>query len=577
MSEEIQVTSKKKSTFKPNEYEYVHPETMKEVPFKSLPKPYREMLESTKRAQDYKKSESEEINPSAPVYKNKEQKALMETTDGKRLAVYLRPATRGGCVDKKGKLVFKKDERYDPNKSWKYPYGKQLVEIKKQKSHEFGKTKWKLVYTEEYKVVHGAVKFEAVRQLADNIDEAKRRWTNDMLSTDVEKSLCAIMCAMSNESPFRSGNTSSATRAKNKTFGITTLKVKHLNFIEGKNGEPWVRIHFQGKGGESIEKIIKNKIVVAKLRGLVKGKDSSDYVFTDKQGKLVDAGILNKYCRSLGIPKYHMFRHIRASQAFKEASDKLIEGGYVPDMPTSTEILKLIKIAADESAKLLGNTGAVCIEKYIAPQLMFDVFKRYDLPVAPIIKNLAKMPSTVTQKDIEKMLYDSYQKNIEDIDEDDDEADASALEEIGTKVEQYVTFANFDNIPNPLINRNDTTFEEDEEAREKFEEYVLTYEHDDEDIINNPDDMVLSTFLVPVDWTPDFSLMEEFMRDRPDQYKVEKDTDYDPRSNYQGDVTNWGYNDFNNITPEEFNKKMMDDAQRDIDRLTKELNNDSSV
>ena len=125
MSEEIQITSKK--DFKPNEYEYVHPETMKEVPFKSLPKPYREMLESTKRAQDYKKSESEELNPSAPVYKNKEQKALMETTDGKRLAVYLRPATRGGCVDKKGKLVFKKDERYDPNKSWKYPYGKQLV------------------------------------------------------------------------------------------------------------------------------------------------------------------------------------------------------------------------------------------------------------------------------------------------------------------------------------------------------------------------------------------------------------------------------------------------------------------
>lgn len=573
MSKVTNKTKKKKELFKPNQYEYVHPETMKVVPFKSLPKAYQDMIETTKTAQDYVESEKEESEPTAPVYESKEQKANMETPDGKRLAVFLRPAKAGGCVNEKGKLIVKKDNRYDPNKSWKYPYGKQLVEIKKEKSHQFGEKVWKLVYTEEYEVVHGAVKFERVRQLADNIDEAKRRWTNDMLSKDVEKSLCAVMCAMSNESPFRSGNKSSATRKKNKTYGVTTLRVRHLNFIEGKNGEPWVKIEFLGKGGEPIKKIIKNKIVVAKLKGLCKGKDPSDFVFT-YNGKLVDAGTLNHYCKTIGIPKYHMFRHIRASQAFKEASDKMINDGYVPDMPTTKEILKLIKLAAEESARLLGNTAATCIDKYIAPQLMFDVFKRYDLPVAPVIKNLAKLPSNVTEKDIQELLYSKYHENVEDT-EEDEEDEASTLESLGEQVEHYVAFANFENVPVPLIDRENTTFEEDEEARQNFEKYILKYEHDDDDIINNPDNMVLSTFLVPVDWSPDFSIMEEYMRDRPDQYKVQKDTNYDPKSN--SDVTNWGFNDFVNMTPQEFNEKMMDDAKRDIERLTNEVNNDSSV
>jgi DNA topoisomerase IB len=572
-----------KPKFKVNDYEYINPETMKWSSFKSLPKAYQERIETNKKAQDYIESIDEEENPPKPVYKNKEQKERMETPDGHELAVYIRPAEQGGCVDKKGKLIIEKDERYDPKKSWKYPYGKQLVEIRKKTSHALGDNQWKSLYTKEYEIVHGAVRFEALRKVADTIDESKRRWTNDILGKNVDDSLCAIMCAMSYESPFRSGNTQSANRKKNKTFGITTLKAKHIKFIDGKDGETWVKVSFKGKGSEPIKKIIKNKIVVAKLRSLLKNKEPEDYLFTNKEGKLVDASTLNHYCRKLGIPKYHMFRHLRASQIFKEASDKLINDGYVPDMPTTKEILKMIKICAEESAKALGNTSAVCIQKYIAPQLMFDLFKRYDLPVADVIKNLAKLPSNATKKDLKDMEYDDYWSKIakendeEEIDEIE-ETEASVddtIDILGDRIEQYETFANFDNIPETLVDVNNTTYKEDEEARKNFETYILTYEHDDNDIINNPDNMVLSTVLVPVDWTPDYSLMEEFVHRRPDQYRVEKDTNYDPKSS--SDVTQWGFNDFVGMTPQEVNERMMDDAKRDIDRLTKEMNNDSSV
>lgn len=569
----------KKPKFKVNEYEYINPETMKWTSFKSLPKAYQERVETNKNVQDYAESSEEEENPPKPVYKNKEQKARMETPDGHELAVYIRPAEQGGCVDKKGKLIIKKDERYDPKKSWKYPYGKQLVEIKKPTSHALGEKQWKSLYTKEYDVVHGAIKFEALRGVSDNIDEAKRTWTNEMLGRDVNKALCAIMCAMSYESPFRSGNIKSATRKKNKTYGISTLKARHIKFINGKNGETWAVIEFKGKGSEDNKKIIKNKIVVAKLRGLLKNKDRNDYVFTNNEGKLIGAGALNHYCRKLGIPKYHMFRHLRASQIFKEASDKIINDGYIPDMPTTKEILRMIKRCAEESAKALGNTSEVCIKKYIAPQLMFDLFKRYDLPVADIIKNLAKLPSNATKKDLKDMEYDDYWSKISNEDEDDDEVDASTIDDtidvLGDKVEQYETFANFDSIPDTLVDINNTTFKEDEEARKKFETFLLTYEHDDDDIINNPEDIVLSAVLVSPDWAPDYSLMEEFVNRRPDQYRVEKDTNYDPKSN--SDVTKWGFNDFVGMTPKEVNERMMDDAKRDIDRLTKEINNDSSL
>ena len=48
-----------------------------------------------------------------------------------------------------GRIKFEKDERYDPKRNWRYPYGKQLVEIRKPKSHEFGERKWKAIYTKD--------------------------------------------------------------------------------------------------------------------------------------------------------------------------------------------------------------------------------------------------------------------------------------------------------------------------------------------------------------------------------------------------------------------------------------------
>lgn len=538
---------------------YVNPETMKEVTFKQLPKVYQDALKKNTKGIKYIEEQNDGDEDAPRIYKSKEQKKLMETEDGKELAVYIRPASNGGCVDKKGKLIIEKDKRYDPNKSWRYPYGKQLVEIRKPKSHEFGKTKWKALYTKEYDVVHGTVKFTMIRNLADNIGEAKRQWQNGMLSKDDHRALCATMCAISNESPFRSGNKASATRKKNKTFGITTLKRKHVSLEEDKEGNEIISINFLGKGGEPIKKYIKNPIAVIKIKKLMKGKDPNDYLFTDDNGKTIDPTELNAYCKSIGVPHFHFFRHLRASQRFKEAVDKILESDILPDMPTAKEVSKTIVKAAEESAKLLGNQAATCIQNYIAPQLMFDVFKRYNLPIPDVYKNLAKLPSNVTKKDLEEIMQEKYYKNNDEDfdDEDEDEVDASATEEI--------------EIVEPMFDDSKTTYFEDEKSRGDFDNYAIEYEYDDDDIINDPNslkDIALSSVLIPTDFTINLDDITKYMMRREDDYKTDKNTEYDCRNNAP-DVDKWGYNDYVGLTPEEMNKKWMQDAQQAIEMLTK--------
>lgn len=544
-----------------DKFKYIHPETLQEVEFSKLPKAYRESIDSNKRAQDYAEVYNVGDEPEETVYKDLETKKRMTTDDGKELSTPLRAKKQGGL-----KLV--KDPRYDPEKSWRYPYGKQLVEVKKPTSHLAGKKKWNLIYTKEYAVVHGAVKFEMIRSLANVIPEAKKKWTDGMLSKDERKMLCATMCAMSNESPFRSGSMTVATRGKNKTYGITTLLCKHVSIVKDEDGKDIVYIRFLGKGRELIKKYIKNPLAVVKIKKLLKGKEPDDFLFTDSNGGTIGADELNKYCKSLGIPHFHFFRHLRASQRFKEAVDEMIADNVLPDMPTSKEIAKLITTAAEESAELLGNQGATCIKNYIAPQLMFDVFKQFNLPVPDVFKNLARMPANVTEKDLQEIMQSKYKNGSLDM-EDEEELDALESSSIETKA--YSEDITVDE--KPLFNDSKTSYIQDEANREAFEEYLMEYEYDDDDIINDPavvEDLALAHVMVPEDFTPDFELVEKHVSKRGDEYHVENSKEFSCRDS--SSVDKWGYNDSIGMTPEEVNKKMMEDARRDIERLTKEIN-----
>ena len=539
---------------------YVHPETMKEVSFGQLPKVYRDS-KNADMATKYEEKVANENKPIKRVYKEKGDKGRMETDDGHELYVPLRKKELGG-------IKFEKDERYDPKRNWRYPYGKQLVEIRKPKSHEFGERKWKAIYTKDYSVVHGAVKFEMIRKIADNIDDAKRKWQNGMLGVDEHKSICAAMCAMSNESPFRSGNINAATRKKNKTYGITTLKCKHIKPMKDKDGKDILFINFSGKDQVDNRKYIKNPVAVIKIKQLMKGKEPDDFLFTDKNGEFISASELNAYCKSIGIPHFHFFRHIRASQRFKEAVDKILEKTTMPDMPTSKEVAKIVVKAATEASSLLGNKPDTCIKNYIAPQLIFDVFKRFDLPVPEVYKNLARIPSNVTEKDLQEIMQDKYfntKRNMDvDLEEDDEDEDAEAS---AATLEEVV------NNDEPLFDDSKTTFREDEQARNAFEDYALEYEYDDDDIINDPkvlDELAIAYVMVPTDFTPDFDLIEQHVNKRDDQYHTDKSTEYSCRD-ADTEVDKWGYNDYVGVTPKEMNKKMMDDAKRDYERLLNEV------
>ena len=172
------------------------------------------------------------------------------------------------------------------------------------------------------------------------------------------------------------------------------------------------------------------------------------------------------------------------------------------------------------------------------------------------------------EKDIQEIMQDKYfntKRNMDvDLEEDDEDEDAEAS---ASTLEEVV------NNDEPLFDDSKTTFREDEQARNAFEDYALEYEYDDDDIINDPkvlDELALAYVMVPTDFIPDFDLIEQHVNKRDDQYHTDKSTEYSCRD-ADTEVDKWGYNDYVGVTPEEMNKKMMDDAKRDYERLLNEV------
>lgn len=176
----------------------------------------------------------------------------------------------------------------------------------------------------------------------------------------VNKVLAAVVSLMERTN-IRIGN--SAYEKENGSFGLTTLKDRHVTFSGNA-----VKFSFKGKKGVSHHITLKNK----KLANIVKrcrdlpGKELFQFYSDDGTHHSIDSGMVNQYIKNISGESFTAkdFRTWAGTVAAFLALKKL------GCCDTKTETKRRILEAVDEVSNQLGNTRTVSKNYYVHPVIL---------------------------------------------------------------------------------------------------------------------------------------------------------------------------------------------------------------
>jgi 2'-5' RNA ligase len=216
--------------------------------------------------------------------------------------------------------------------------------VKKEKS-ESGNTIYR--YDEKHISKRWKEKKEKIKKLEKDIKKVREQYKKDLKSDDQRTRAIAAIVGLIDLTSIRVGNKDSA--KENKTYGATTLKVKHIKFSGGG-----ARLKFKGKSNVDQDLKVSDSKVVSVLKELTKGKSQDDSVF-EVEGKQIWDRAVNRYLSPFGISA----KDIRGFNANKLMKDKLKSKDF-------DEALK-------EVAKIIGHEESTLKNQYLDP----DIVKKY--------------------------------------------------------------------------------------------------------------------------------------------------------------------------------------------------------
>ena len=199
-------------------------------------------------------------------------------------------------------------------------------------------------------------------RFADALPEMRRKTSGHLRheALDREKVLSA-MTRLVNAAYFRVGEERYA--KNNKTFGIATLRRKHLS-VEGDK----LIFEYTGKWGQAQRKVVTDE----KLRQVVEECASLPgyeiFKYYDENGKLKDVKSrdLNAYIKEV-MGKEFTAKDFRTWAGTLLAALQLAEAGPVGEMKQAE---KNVLAAVDAVAERLGNTRDIARASYISPRVI---------------------------------------------------------------------------------------------------------------------------------------------------------------------------------------------------------------
>jgi DNA topoisomerase IB len=217
-------------------------------------------------------------------------------------------------------------------------------------------------YHPHWRKVRDSAKFDRMVSFGESLPKLRRKLARDLALPGLprEKVLAAVVSLL-DTTRARIGNVEYA--RENKSFGLTTLRNRHVTFIRDGRAV----LNFRGKGGVQHEIPIDDKRIVRIVHRCqeLPGQHLFQYVADDGSRCPVDSGQVNDYLReSMGDD--FTAKDFRTWGATLHA---LILLGRIPREADASEaaLKKAISGVVKQVAKELRNTPAVCRKSYINP------------------------------------------------------------------------------------------------------------------------------------------------------------------------------------------------------------------
>src|SRR5918999_225690 len=218
------------------------------------------------------------------------------------------------------------------------------------------------LYHPKYRERKEREKFERILRFSDALPRMRRATSNHLRHKDLDREkVLATMIRLMNSAYFRVGEERYA--KKNKTYGIATLRRKHLT-IEGD----MIIFEYRGKWGQMLRKAVTDQRLRQVVEECAALPGYEIFKYYDESGELKDVKSrdLNAYVKEV-IGEEFTAKDFRTWAGTLIAAVKLAELGATEDLKTAE---KNVVEAIDAVAQRLGNTRAIARSSYVSPRVI---------------------------------------------------------------------------------------------------------------------------------------------------------------------------------------------------------------
>jgi DNA topoisomerase I len=224
-------------------------------------------------------------------------------------------------------------------------------------------------YHSEWRELRDSAKFGRMVSFGEQLPKLRRQLQRDLSLPGLPREkVLAVVVSLLDATRVRVGNSEYA--RDNKSFGLTTLRNRHVSFIRDGRAV----LNFRGKGGVQHEILIDDRRIVKIVRRCqeIPGQHLFQYINDDGQRCPIDSGQVNDY---LGEAMGNDFtaKDFRTWGATLHAIT-LLACTPLPEPPSEHAVKKCITAVVKQVAAQLRNTPAVCRKSYINPAV-FDSWR----------------------------------------------------------------------------------------------------------------------------------------------------------------------------------------------------------
>ena len=223
-------------------------------------------------------------------------------------------------------------------------------------------------YHDDWRAHRDRQKFDRMLDFAERLPKLRDRIESGLTERGlVRERVCAAAAALLDLGLFRIG--SERYENENESYGLTTLKVRHVAFDRGG-----VEFEYPAKSGQTARHRISDPVVIPVLKALAKRGKPDDYLLTYRDGRTwsdLDPDDVNDWIKDT-IGDEFSAKDFRTWNATVVAAEILAQ--HDGEETSKAGRKRLVTATCREVAKFLNNTPAVCRTSYIDPR----VFDRFD-------------------------------------------------------------------------------------------------------------------------------------------------------------------------------------------------------